>query len=381
MEIRVFQSLDELSLDQWENLAGKNHPFTRYEFLSALEKCGCLGERLGWITAHFVLFDDSGEPAGILPSYVKTNSYGELVFDWAWADAYQRSGLEYYPKLVTAIPYTPATGPRFLVHDDEKVDEHKRALLEAAIQFTQQNQFSSYHLLFPEEADLAIATERGLMSREARQFHWFNKSYVCFDDFLATMVSRKRKGIKRERRKVREAGVEIDVLHGGELDNELWQQLYPFYRDTFLLKGGMPTLTQAFFEEVSRTMGEQVVVIAARQDREYVAAAIFFRSDTVLYGRHWGCNKQFDSLHFELCYYQGIDYAIAHGLQRFEPGAQGEYKVSRGFEPRTTWSAHWIENPGFCSAIGDFLEREKKYMKDYGDSLSEELPFRQGDDD
>jgi len=381
MEIRVFQSLDELSLDQWESLAGKNYPFMRYEFLSALERCGCLGARLGWISAHFVLFNDSGELAGVLPSYVKTNSYGELVFDWGWAEAYQRSGLEYYPKLVTAIPYTPATGPRFLVRDNDKAVEYKKALLEAAIQFTQQNQFSSYHLLFPDEADLAIATERGLMSREARQFHWFNKSYRCFDDFLATMVSRKRKSIKRERRKVNEAGVEIDVLHGGELGHELWQQLYPFYRDTFLLKGGTPTLTQDFFEEVSRTMGEQVVVVAAKQACEYVAAAIFFRSDTVLYGRHWGCNKQFDSLHFELCYYQGIDYAIAHGLQRFEPGAQGEYKVSRGFEPRTTWSAHWIENPGFCSAIGDFLEREKQYMKDYGDSLSEELPFRQGIDD
>jgi predicted N-acyltransferase len=376
MEIEIFTSIEDISHRQWENLAGNNQPFIRYEFLSALERNACVSQELGWITAHFALFDEQKKLVGVLPSYIKTNSYGELVFDWSWADAYQRTGLAYYPKLVTAIPYTPATGPRLLVKQNEHCESYKKALISAVLQFCHKQQFSSFHMLFPNQDDLEIARQMDMMPREGCQFHWYNREYSTFDDFLATMTSRKRKRVNRERRKVTESGVAIEILHGNEIDADNWQRLYPFYRDTFLTKGGIATLTQSFFEEISRTMGEQLVVVTASFEGDYVAASIFFRSDTVLYGRHWGCNKRFDSLHFELCYYQGIEYAIRHGLKSFEPGAQGEYKVSRGFEPTSTWSAHYIAEPGFRHAIEDFLKRERAYMKEYCESLREELPFR-----
>ncbi|MDH5544201.1 MAG: GNAT family N-acetyltransferase [Gammaproteobacteria bacterium] len=375
MEIKILNSLCQISPESWQTLTGKLYPFTRYEFLNGLEQCGCVGEALGWIPAHFVI-EEKGKLVAAMPAYIKTNSYGELVFDWAWAEAYQRSGMAYYPKLVCAIPYTPATGPRLLVAPGRDVVRYRSALLEAMHAFVQQQSLSGFHCLFPHDTEHAVLQAQGMLLRQACQFHWRNNGYENFENFLAEFSSRKRKKVLRERRRVQEAGIDIEILHGDMLNHSHWQQLYPFYRDTFLDKGGVPTLTQTFFEEISRSMGEQLIVVAARQDKNYVAAAIFFKSNDTLYGRHWGCHQQFSGLHFELCYYQGIEYAIANKLARFEPGAQGEYKISRGFYPTSVWSAHWLEDVGFRRVVSDFLDRERAYMREYCEALEEELPFK-----
>lgn len=374
MEIKIHTGIEDISPESWRNLSTKNNPFIQHEFLLALERNHCVGEKLGWLPVHIAAYEDT-ELVAAMPAYIKDNSYGELVFDWSWADAYQRAGLAYYPKLVSAIPYTPAQGPRLLVVPGK--EKFKNVIVRAAVEFASQQQFSTFHCLFPDAEDLQVLGERGLLLRQGVQFHWQNQSYKDFDDYLARMTSRKRKNIKKERRVVEQAGIEIRVFHGPELDHQLWQELYPFYRDTFLQKGGLPTLTQGFFEEVSRTMGDSIIVIAAMKQNQFVAASIFFAGGGVLYGRHWGCNQQYKNLHFEMCYYQGIEYAIAKDLKLFEPGAQGEYKVSRGFVPTTTWSAHWIENKTFHNAIAEFLQRENAYLKNYRAELSEELPFRQ----
>lgn len=378
MDIRICSSIEEISRDDWNSLVVKKSPFVGHGFLSALESTDCLGERHGWYPAHITIFEKEKLVAA-MPAYIKTNSYGELVFDWSWADAYQRAGLAYYPKLVTAIPYTPARGQRMLVDKSCDAKKYRAILLQAAISLCQQQSFSSYHCLFPDEDDLEVLRDSGMMIRQGCQFHWRNKGYQDFDDYLSHFTSRKRKNVRKERRVVQDAGLNIRILHGPQLDEVMWQQLYPFYRDTFLYKGGMPSLTEAFFVEISRSLGEQVIVIAAEKAGAFVAASIFFRSDDTLYGRHWGCHEQFKNLHFELCYYQGIDYAISHGLTFFEPGAQGEYKVSRGFEPVSTWSGHWIADERFGNAIADFVQRENAYIDDYAEAMREELPFRQGE--
>jgi len=392
MRLSVIDNLQSVPAEEWNALAGTDIPFLSHEFLSALERHHCVGAAAGWTPQHLLLYDagsnDSGSNVrdnreklvGAVPQYLKTNSYGELVFDWAWADAYHRSGRHYYPKLVVAIPYTPATGPRILIHPDADPDAVANALIEHALENAKTSGVSSLHWLFPNDRDLQRLKDHGLMPRLGCQFHWHNSSqnggYRDFDDYLERFTSKNRKKIKRERRQVIESGVVLSRLHGDEITEEQLQAVHRHYTSTFDRKGGYATLSLGFFQELAQTMPRQMVIILAEYDKRPVASAICFRDDHSLYGRHWGCDRRFQNLHFEACYYQGLEYCIEHGLSRFDPGAQGEHKISRGFLPTATWSAHWIADPDFRQAIADYLGRETLGMQDYIQELGEHSPFK-----
>ena len=376
MRTAVINQVKDIPLADWNRISGTGHPFLRHEFLSALETHDCVGETHGWWPQHIVAYDADGTLVGIAPLYLKNNSYGEFVFDWAWADAYQRAGIPYYPKLVSSIPYTPVTGPRLLVHPASDPAVVSRALIDRALSLTAEKQASSLHWLFSTDADTALLQDSGFLRRSSCHFHWHNQQYSSFDDFLSQLSSRKRKKIRRERRHVQEAGIELSIVHGNEATEEQWQIMYAFYCSTFEKKSGMPTLSLGFFQEISQTMGEQVVLVLARHGRQTVAGAIMLRGDDALYGRHWGCRENFNSLHFEACYYQGIDYCIRNNLALFEPGAQGEHKISRGFLPTYTWSAHWIVDDRFRMAIEHYLLQEHELIVDYHDELLKTSPYR-----
>ena len=382
MRTAVVSHIRDIARADWNRVTGTGHPFLRHEFLSALESHGCVGESFGWWPQHIAVYDDADALAGVAPLYLKNNSYGEFVFDWAWADAYQRAGLPYYPKLVSSIPYTPVTGPRLLVRPDCNHAGVTAALVAGALTLAEQQQLSSLHWLFTDETDTSLLCGAGFMRRTSCHFHWHNDGYTSFDDFLSRLSSRKRKKIRRERRYVSEAGVSMRTVYGRDASEEQWRVMHHFYSSTFHKKSGTPTLSLGFFQEISRTMGEQVVLVFAYHAGKAVAGAIMLRGDNALYGRHWGCREEFHSLHFEACYYQGIDYCIEHGLQLFEPGAQGEHKISRGFLPAYTWSAHWIADERFREAISRYLQQEHELMVDYHDDLMQTSPFKtqHGDD-
>ncbi len=381
MELKIALSIESIGREQWNAVAGVGNPFLRYEFLAALERHGCVGVQHGWTPRHLVALDTDGRLIGAVPLYLKDNSYGEFVFDWAWADAYQRQGLQYYPKSVIAIPYTPATGPRILVHPDVERPPVAAALSQLALDWSRSENLSSLHWLFTDESDTRLLSEQGLLLRLGCQFHWQNHGYRDFEDYLSGFNSRKRKKVRRERRFVHDQNIEIRVVHGHEADDFQLQTMHDFYRTTFEKKWGYPTLTEAFFRDIAASMGEQLVFFIAYKDRNIVAGAICLRSEDTLYGRHWGCFEDYNSLHFEACYYQGIDYCIRHGLRSFEPGAQGEHKVSRGFLPTPTWSAHWIAHEGFRGVIGRHLQQETLAMRDYMEELSGHSPFKDGEED
>ncbi|MEE9492699.1 MAG: GNAT family N-acetyltransferase [Gammaproteobacteria bacterium] len=376
MKLTITTGMAEFDAVEWNALSGTHSPFLCYQFLSALEKHGCVREQHGWLPRHLAARDDNDQLIGAVPLYLKDNSYGEFVFDWAWADAYHRNGLNYYPKAVVAIPYTPATGARLLTHKDANRNEVAGQLLRLAEAFAADNKLSSLHFLFLDEQDRPFFEGDHFMPRTDCQFHWKNRQYADFEGFLSALNARKRKKIKRERRYVEDENIKISILHGHEADDDVWAIMYHFYCSTFEKKSGYPTLSLAFFKEVSQTMGDQVVLIIARHAAQIVAGAICFRSDDTLYGRHWGCTEEFHSLHFEVCYYQGIDYCIQHGLQTFEPGAQGEHKLSRGFLPVKTHSRHWIAHEGFREAIDRYLQQERDSIDDYYDSLMARSPYK-----
>ncbi len=376
MTTRILESLAEVSAEQWNALSDGRFPFVRHEFLRALERHNAVGELYGWYP-QYLLIEEDGVPVAAAPMYIKDNSYGEFVFDWAWADAWHRAGLHYYPKLVVAIPYTPATGPRLLVHPDKDFDTCAAQLIEAATAHAQQAGMSSLHWLFTDERDThQFQNDSRYLMRLGCQFHWQNHAYRDFDDYLSHFTQQKRKKVKRERRMVQEQGVEIEIRHGDEMEAEHWDIYHRFYRNTFERKSGIPTLSQGFFMEIGQTMPRNVVVVMARYQGEYVAAAFNVCGSDTLYGRHWGCNRDFHSLHFEACYYQGLDYCIKHGLQRFEPGAQGEHKISRGFLPVPTWSAHWIAHDGFREGLTRYLDHEREAVEDYMRELDTHSPFK-----
>jgi predicted N-acyltransferase len=309
--------------------------------------------------------------------YLKDNSYGELVFDWAWADAYKRSGVEYYPKLVVAIPYTPATGQRLLVHPKSDYQTVAQAMINAATEHARNLQVSSLHWLFPNEQDTALfKNQSDYMLRLGCQFHWHNQGYQSFEGYLSHFSSSKRKKIRQERRRVKDQGITLEVLHGDEASEEQLKIYHRFYNSTFDRKYGYATFTQGFFLEIARTMPRNIVLVLAKHQDEYVAGAFNLRGSETLYGRHWGCSQEFHSLHFEACYYQGLEYCIDNGLQRFEPGAQGEHKIARGFLPARTWSAHWIADERFKTPIRQFLQHETGGMEHYIAELQEHSPFK-----
>ncbi len=377
LTLSIIDSLDNVSAEEWNRLGGDREPFLSYEFLSALERNHCLGQRFGWYSRHLTVRSQSGVLVGAMPMYIKTNSYGEFVFDWSWESAYTRSGLEYYPKLVSSIPYTPITGPRLLIADEPDSASIRDLMIEHAIKFAENQHISGVHWLFTNATDNAALQSHGLMRRLGCQYHWHNNDYADFEEFLESLTSSKRKKVRRERARVREQGVELRVIHGNEAGEEIWKQVHHFYQSTFDKKMGIPTLTKAFFSEIGRSMGEKLVLVMAEYDERIVACAINFRSENILYGRFWGCDAMFHSLHFEACYYQGIEYCIRHKQKFFEPGAQGEHKISRGFLPTQTWSYHWIAQEEFSKAIADFCQREERMMRQQCDSLMQHSPYRE----
>jgi predicted N-acyltransferase len=375
MDVRVHHQIGDIPADDWNRLELGDIPFLRHEFLLALENNGCLGDDWGWYPRHLAVYDN-GQLIGASPLYLKNNSYGEFVFDWAWADAYERHGQAYYPKLVSAIPYTPVTGARLLLASNVDKPRLRRQLADAALELARAEQVSSLHWLFTSHEDTAALQQQHFMLRTGVQFHWYNQGYQSFDDFLATFTSKKRKNVKRERRLASDNEVEILLLNGHEIDTAIWQRYHEFYCSTFYRKSGYPTLSLEFFQEIGRTMPDNVLLIMGKHQDEYIAGAFNLRGDTALFGRHWGCSKKHNQLHFEICYYQAIDYCIKHGLQRFEAGAQGEHKISRGFIPVETYSAHWLSHPAFSEAVSDFLQREQRGIEHYMDILNEHVPYK-----
>lgn len=379
MQASIINHITHIGAKEWNLLAGDNNPFLRYEFLAALERHQCTGERYGWIPRHIVVKTDSGELIAAAPLYLKDNSYGEFVFDWAWADAYHRSGLEYYPKLVSTTPYTPVTGKRLLIRADQDYAAVASLLIDTALAHAKQEHLSSLHWLFTDNHDTQQLAKHDFMLRMGYQFHWHNHDYRDFDEFLLALSSRKRKQIKRERRQVVEAGIELKIFSGHDMSDELWHVYHRHYESTFAKLGGYATLSLPFFQEIGQTMADNVVVVFAFYHGKPVASAFCLRGADTLFGRHWGCDADFNNLHFEACYYQGIDYCIKQGLLHFEPGAQGEHKISRGFLPTATWSAHWIAHPQFRAVIDEFLQRETLGVQHYIAQLQQHSPFKQDD--
>jgi len=379
LEIRIEQGLDKIQPEQWDSLGVDSNPFLSHAFLHGLEIHGCVGDEFGWYPRHITIWEED-QLIAACPAYIKTNSYGEFVFDWSWASAYERSGGRYYPKIVCGIPYTPTPGKRLLVHPDHPDPKRlKLIMIDAAIEMTRNAEYSGMHWLFTDKDDTALLSDKGLIMRMGCQYHWHNNSYQDFDDFLSRFSSKKRKNVKRERRLVQEQNLKLETYEGPEISDELWETFYQFYVDTFDKKSGIPTLTLPFFKDMGRKLGKQVILIMASDGDGYVAGAINFASKDRLYGRYWGTRREdYDSLHFETCFYQGIEYAIDRGMHCYEPGAQGEHKIPRGFLPTPTWSAHWLNDQGFSDVIRRYCDQEIRLMKDQCKELFSLSPFREG---
>jgi len=373
--VEFHRSIQDLSSREWNALGTPGNPFARHEFFSALERTRCVGSGTGWQPRYLTLHDAQGIAAAAAV-FVKTHSYGEFVFDFAWARGYERLGRRYYPKLTLATPFTPATGPRLLVRADLDYDGRASRLLQELERQATGRAFSGVHALFLDERSRAACARRGWLLRRDCQFHWTNRGYASFDEYLATFTAEKRKKARRERRRVADAGVRFETRLGGELDETLLDRVYELHRDTFLRHGHEPYLTRAFFSEIARTLPDALMVKLALHGRSVVAVAIFFCSPEVLYGRYWGATADFHSLHFESCYHQGIEYCIERRIARFEPGTQGEHKVSRGFEPALTWSAHYIADGDFRAAIGEYLAREAAAVEAYALEVQGHVPYR-----
>ncbi|HKJ19386.1 MAG TPA: GNAT family N-acetyltransferase [Woeseiaceae bacterium] len=374
MRLTVHDAIAGIPPEAWNRLAGDAYPFLRHEFLLAAEQTGCVSEDAGWAPRHLVLEHDN-RVLGAMPLYQKEHSWGEFVFDWAWARAYEDAGLAYYPKLVSAVPFTPAPSTRILLADKDDTAA-AQALIAAATQLAVETECSSVHFLFPTEQEVSLFEDSGLLLRKDCQFHWHNRGYGCFDDFLATFTSAKRKKARRDRRRVHENGIRFRRLRGAELDAETWTTVYALIARTFMMRGSLPYFNQDFFEGLSEQLPENILVILAEQGDTPVAAAVFFESPTTLYGRYWGSDGHFDALHFETCYYQGIEYCIETGKQLFEPGTQSEHKISRGFSPVTTWSAHWLAHPEFANAISRYLDEEGRHIERYIDAVDQHTPYK-----
>ncbi|WP_332685760.1 GNAT family N-acetyltransferase [Bosea sp. (in: a-proteobacteria)] len=360
--------------------ADPDNPFISHAFLRALEESGCVGGRTGWSPAYLLVEDEENRLIAAAPSFVKGHSQGEYVFDHSWAEAYMRAGGRYYPKIQVAAPFTPATGPRLLVAEGPHAGEARQALIAGLEALRGEVRASSVHVTFAQEPDLAALLEAGYLERHDLQFHWQNRGFATYEDFLGLLASRKRKALKRERREALEAGIEVAVLTGAELTESVWDDFHAFYEDTGSRKWGRPYLNRRFFSEIGQRMGERVVLMLARRAGRNIAGAINFRGGNTLYGRNWGCIEDHPFLHFELCYHQAIDYAIAHGLARVEAGAQGEHKLARGYRPVITRSAHFLADPGLARAVAAYLPGERHEIAAAKLALEAELPFRSGAD-
>ena len=360
----------------WDGLSPPGHPFLNADFLTILERHGAAGRQCGWAAQHLLASDEHGNALGLLPLYVRFNSHGDFIHDWSWASAYQQLGKTYYPKLLSGLPHTPATGPRILVTDGEDAPAIRQALIDGALTLAKAINASSWHIAFPDETDSAALQDAGLLTSHNVQFQWLAGDCNDFDDYLATFTAEKRRKVRAERRRVHESGLAIEVRHGDEVDPAEWRALHALYASTFEKFNNYAVFSPACFAELAQTLGRRMVVFIARDGREPVAVSLCFRSDEALYGRYWGCSGQYHSLHFELCFYQGIAYCLREGLQRFEPGAGGEHKIARGFVPTMVQSQHWIADPKMRLLIGQHLEQQGDAYAAYRDEAAEHLPFR-----
>jgi len=382
IEIRVLSSLKEIAADVWDSCAcpeavegaRPNDPFTTHRFLKALEDSNSVGPGTGW-QPQYLHATLSGQTIAVAPMYAKSHSQGEYIFDHNWAHAFERAGGRYYPKLQMAVPHTPATGRRFLIHPDFP-DTGLSALLQGAVQLATNNQISSVHITFCTEAEREAGAALGLMARTTQQFHWLNNGYKDFDDFLSGLSSRKRKNIRKERQRATEFGGTIHTFSGDTLKPEHWDAFWEFYQDTGARKWGTPYLTRRFFSLAQETLRDDMALVLAERNGRYVAGALNFIGADTLFGRYWGCNEHHPFLHFELCYYQAIDIAIARGLDRVEAGAQGEHKLARGYLPTQTHSLHWVGDPGFADAIARYLKAEREAVEEEIEILTEYGPFK-----
>ena len=380
--VKVVSAIDEIGQEAWDacaNPVGGEHavpfdPFLSYAFLDALEKSGSASNASGWSPYHLALEDESSV-VGVVPMYLKGHSQGEYIFDYSWADAFERAGGRYYPKLLCAVPFTPATGRRLLT----PTAELEGYLLSGMLQVAEKMEISSLHINFAEESQWQSMGKVGMLQRTHKQFHWENQGYQGFEDFLADLSSKKRKNIRRERREALANGIEIELVTGNDLTEAHWDAFYTFYVDTGSRKWGSPYLTREFFSIIGQTMPDDVLLIMCKREGRYVAGAINFIGGECLFGRNWGCIEDHPFLHFEACYYQAIDFAIERGLQRVEAGAQGPHKLARGYMPKHTYSAHWIVNQAFRDAIDDFLKDERRYVQEEIDYIEEHSPFRRSD--
>ncbi len=377
--VRVNRRIADIGKAAWQACAAPGgNPFVAYDFLDVLEQSGCAVERTGWGPQHLAIEDEAGEVGAVMPLYLKSHSQGEYIFDHSWADAYERAGGRYYPKLLSAAPFTPATGPRLLVRPDIPVQAGNEMLLGGALTLCQQMGVSSVHINFPPQAEWDWLGAQGLAQRQGQQYHWFNRGYGIFDDFLADLSSGRRKTIRRERRDA-QAGLEILQLTGADLTEDAWDAFYGFYMDTGSRKWGQPYLNRLFFSLLGERMADKVLLIMARRDGRWIAGALNLVGDDALYGRNWGCVEDVPFLHFELCYYQAIEWAIGRGLTRVEAGAQGQHKIARGYLPTPVYSAHYIADPALRGPVEDFVAREKAAVDGEMEWLAEEYsPFRQG---
>jgi predicted N-acyltransferase len=378
----VIDRIDAVPATDWDACAGADsarvdNPFLRHAFLKALEDSGSVGRKTGWLPQHLILSDESGVLQAVSPMYVKGHSQGEYIFDQGWADAFERAGGQYYPKLQVAVPFTPVPGPRLLTRGKDA--DVREALIGALRSVAEQSQLSSLHVTFCTEDEAAAMGEAGFLHRVGVQYHFDNPGYVSFDDFLTALSSRKRKSIRKEREAIKEYGLTIQALSGPEITKRHWDAFFAFYMDTGGRKWGRPYLTRRFFDLLGADMPENVVLMFAEKDGQPVAGALNLKGSDCLYGRNWGCLDEFKFLHFELCYYQAIDYAIAHKLQRVEAGAQGEHKIQRGYLPVETHSAHWIAERSFRAAVSDYLERERRVIRQEIAGLAEFSPFRKSE--
>lgn len=369
----ISQALESTLEDAFSD---SGNPFVLHSFLTSLEASKSVGGRSGWLPQHLIVEDETGEIHAVAPCYLKAHSQGEYVFDHGWAEAYERAGGSYYPKLQVAIPFTPVTGPRLLVKRGRHAEGARNALVAGMIELCKMRKASSVHVTFAQKSEWNFLTGAGMLARTDRQFHWHNQSYCSFDDFLAALSSNKRKTIRRERREALESGIEICRLSGKDLTEAVWDSFFDFYMDTGSRKWGRPYLTREFFSLVSEKMADKILLIMAKRNGNYIAGALNFLGANTIYGRNWGAIEQHPFLHFEVCYYQAIEYAIEHRLKSVEAGAQGEHKLLRGYVPVPTYSAHYIANAALRRAVSDYLDRERDYVAAEREHLAEVAPYK-----
>ena len=379
MKIHFIESIKNIDETIWNNLVDSNYPFMQHSFLLSLEESKCVGEGTGWYTFHLVVKEEEKEDViALMPLYIKTDSHGEFIFDWSWADAFYRNGLDYYPKLVSAIPFTPASGPRLCVLDESKRTQITSLIKEGLEEISIELGISSAHILLPEKKELTSYVDSGFSTRTSYSFHWFNNNYSDFDDFLKELTSRQRKNLKKERSKIFDQNIHMERIPGEDITEELWESFFKFYQITYLKRGMQAYLNLDFFHKISERLPESLLLVIAKEAKTkgHLAGALNFCDSKNLYGRYWGCLEEYDSLHFESCYYQGIEHCIEMKLDKFDPGVQGEHKIKRGFLPVETFSSHWIKDDRFKKAIDDFLIRERKHILEYNERCKSLLPFK-----